>query len=430
MSAKALYARTIQLGMVCVLICQFIVLLSGCQGTAPPPEPATITLAYWESDTARIEALVREFNKQYPQITINLRPHSMGELAWDLGTEDADVREVFTAIIDSQRERGDFLALDPFIEQDRSFDLSDFYSATLETFAIDGEMWAIPYGVDSEVMFYNQDLFDQYGVPYPEIGWTWNDFVSSAHAIRDPEANVYGYACVGGPWSVRLFVHQHGGRFFEDMQNPTRATFDDPLTIEALEWYSSLYHEYDVALLPRLGGQQKQAVIKDAVLAGEVGMWSSAVSDQGGQDESWGEREWPMRWGMVTFPRATAETATDIVGDLWVNGYAISSQAQHPDAAWRLVTFLSEQMPGRHIPVRRSLVESEEYERQVGSSAAAVARDVLEYGLSYSPRRFLDTSLEAIGILERALDMIESGARPPQEVMEWAQREADARIGP
>jgi hypothetical protein len=42
--------------------------------------------------------------------------------------------------------------LDPFIEQDESFDLSDFYPATLETFTIEGKTWAIPYGVDSEAI--------------------------------------------------------------------------------------------------------------------------------------------------------------------------------------------------------------------------------------------------------------------------------------
>jgi multiple sugar transport system substrate-binding protein len=407
-----------------------VIPLSGCEGAAPPPEPVTITFAYWESDTARVEALVQQFNKQYPHITVDLRPASMGDLAWNVGAEDADVREVFVAIIDSQRERGDFLELDPFIEEDESFDLSDFYPATLEPFTIEGKTWAIPYGVDSEVMYYNQDLFDQYGVPYPEVGWTWDDFVSTAQAIRDPEAGVYGYTCLGERWSILLFVQQHGGRIFEDMQNPTRTTFDDPLTVEAVEWYGRLFHEYDVAPSSLLTGAEKQWAFREAILVGKVGMWSSAVSDQGGEDESWDGIKWPMRWGMCAFPRSTADTATGVVGDLWVHGYAISSQTQHPDAAWRLVTFLSQQIPGRHIPVRRSHAESEEYERQVGGDVAAVSRAVLEHGMPYSSRRFIDTTLEALNILGEAADLIESGAQTPREAMEWAQRKGETRIRP
>jgi multiple sugar transport system substrate-binding protein len=430
MSLDDLYARIERLGLAFMTICLLVIPLSACGEAAPPPEPVTITFAYWESDTARVEALVQEFTEQYPHVTVDLRPESMGTLAWDLGAEDADVREVFVAIIDGQRERGDFLELDPFIKQDELFDLSDFYPATLETFTIEGKTWAIPYGVDSEVMYYNQDLFDQYGVPYPELGWTWDDFVSTAQAIRDPEAGVYGYACLGGRWSILMFVCQHGGRLFEDMQNPARTTFDDPLTVEALEWYGSLFHEYDVALSPRLRGDQKQWALREAILAGKVGMWSSAFSDQGGQDESWAGVEWPMRWGIVTFPRSTADTATGIVGDLWVNGYAISSQTQHPDVAWRLVAFLSRQMPTRHVPVRRSQAESEGYERRAGSDAAAVSRAVLENGLPYYPRDFLSRTLEALGILEQAAGMIELGARTPQEAMDWAQQEAETRIEP
>ncbi|HUV88096.1 MAG TPA: extracellular solute-binding protein [Anaerolineae bacterium] len=419
-----------RLALGCALICLLTVSLSGCKGAVPTPEPATIRFAYMNSDREYIEPLVEEFSKQYPHITVELRPTTMGELAWNFGAGDADVREVFTAIIDNQRERGDFLALDPFIEQDESFDLSDFYPAALETFTIEGKLWAVPCGMDSGVIYYNQDLFDQYGVPYPQVGWTWDDFVSTALALRDPEADVFGYANREGQWGVWLFVHQLGGRIVDDMQNPTRATFDDPLTIEALEWYGDLFHDYAVAPTPQQLRPSAGSILS-AIVMGEVGMWSDWFEARGGDsDEIWDGMKWPMRWGMVTFPRATADTATDVVGDLWAHGYALSSQTLHPDAAWRLVAFLTAHASSRKIPARRSVVESEEYERQAGSEAVAVARAVLENGLPYPPREFINKTLEALGILGEAIVMVESGQRTAQEAMDWAQREADARIGP
>jgi ABC-type glycerol-3-phosphate transport system substrate-binding protein len=254
--------------------------------------------------------------------------------------------------------------------------------------------------------------------------------MGAAQAIRDPEAGVYGYTCLGGRWDILLFVHQHGGRIFEDVQNPARTTFDDPLTVEALEWYGGLFHEYDVAPSSSLSGNKKHWAFREAILAGKVGMWSAGFSGQGGLSESWEGIKWPMRWGMCAFPRSSADTATGVVGDLWGHGYAISAQAQHPEAAWRLVTFLSRQIPGRHIPVRRSLAESEEYERHVGGDAAAVSRAVLEHGMPYFSRGFIDTTLEALNILGEAADLIESGAQTPREAMEWAQRKGETRIRP
>ena len=94
------------------------------------------------------------------------------------------------------------------------------------------------------------------------------------------------------------------------------------------------------------------------------------------------------------------------------------------------MAFLTAHASSRKIPARRSVVESEEYERQAGSETVAVARAVLENGLPYPPREFINKTLEALGILGEAIVMVESGQRTAQEAMDWAQREADARIGP
>jgi ABC-type glycerol-3-phosphate transport system substrate-binding protein len=428
MPLTELRARIEHLELICAIVCLSVVFPFGCKGTLEPtPEPATITFIYRHDLRDHIEEAMVQFYKQYPHITVDLRAASDRDLAWHFDADDADVRAIFTAIVDSQRERGDFLALDPFIEADGSFDVSDFYPAALEAFTIDGRVWAIPYGVTSEVVFYNKDLFDQYGVPYPEVGWTWDDFVRSARALRDPQADIYGFAHTSDAagWFNWTFIHQHGGRVLDDIQNPTRVTFDDPLTIEAMEWYARLYHEYGVAptreqVRRELGGDVDVAFAND-----QVGMTSQDLGVQG--DSSVGKGR-SGRWGIVTVPRSTADTALDICGDFWVNGYAISSETEYPKAAWRLVAFMSRQMPPPQIPPRRSLVESGEYEQLVGGEAAAVARDVLENGLPWPTRRFLGTTRQAIGILGDATAKIISGEMTSQEAMGWAQQEAGKRI--
>jgi multiple sugar transport system substrate-binding protein len=274
---------------------------------------------------------------------------------------------------------------------------------------------------------YNKELFDQYGVPYPEVGWTWDDFVRSAHALRDPQASVYGFAHSrdAAGWFNWAFIHQHGGRVLDDMQNPTCATFDDPLTIEAMEWYARLYHEYGVAPTREQVREELGGSVDVAFENGQVGMTSRHLFTVRGNLI---DPEWPERWGIVTFPRSTADTAVDIAGDLWVLGYTISSETEHPEAAWQLVAFLSRQMAPHQIPPRRSLVESGEYERLVGGEAAAAARDVLENGLPWPTRRFLDTTNQALPLLRDATAMIVSGDMTSQEAMDWAQREARKRI--
>jgi multiple sugar transport system substrate-binding protein len=418
-SRGLLHTKIGRSGLTYAAVCLLVVPLSGCGGGAiPTPEPVTIVFAHPDLDAEYYEALVQEFSESHSYITVE--PVSSG-------TDDADV------FVDSQfapselRERDNVLSLDPFIEQDASFDLSDFYPGTVGLFTSEGEVWAIPAGVDVVVMFYNQDLFDQYGVPYPENGWTWGDFLNRALALRDPDASVFGYAPTDRIVDSLSFIYQHGGRIFDDLQNPTRPTFDDPLTIEALEWYASLIHEHNVAPTQKqlydedLGGAGSAVV---GVYLNKVGMWTGWLSERGGgrqASETW-PGEWKMRWGMVPLPR-DAQSATPT----FVEGYSISSQAQYPDACWQWISFLSERTPHRLMPARKSLAESIAYEQQVGSDVAAVARTSVESAVLLPPR--LVEFGGVWGIFWRALDAIISGRSTPEEAMINAQQEAE-RIYP
>jgi len=126
---------------------------------------------------------------------------------------------------------------------------------------------------------------------------------------------------------------------------------------------------------------------------------------------------------MVPLPRdAQSATLTSI------EGYFVSSQAQHPDACWQWISFLSEQTPYRLMPASKSLAESATYEQRVGSDVAAVAWASLESAMVPSPR--LAEFGGAWGIFWRALDAIISGRSTPEEAMISAQQEAESRMEP
>jgi multiple sugar transport system substrate-binding protein len=391
----------------------------------PTPEPVTIVFAHSGSD-AEYEALAQEFHERYPHITVEIRPRRSFQ-QFQRTSPDVDVFVSSSFNLSELREEGDVLSLDPFIEQDVSFGLSDFYPGTVEAFTSEGAVWAIPAGADMLVMFYNQDLFDQYGVPYPEVGWTWADFLDRALALRDPETSVFGYATTDRILDSLPFIYQHGGRLLDDLQNPTRATFDDPLTIEALEWYAGLIHAHNVAPTQEqlydedLGGAGSVVV---GVYLNKIGSWIGWLSERGGGrrgSDTW-PGEWKMRWGMVPLPR-DAQSATLAS----VEGYFVSSQAQHPDACWRWISFLSQQTSHRLMPARKSLAESAAYERQVGSDVAAVARASVESAMVPSPRLVEFGGVWGM-IFWRALDAIIGGSSTPEEAMTQAQQEAERII--
>jgi hypothetical protein len=135
------------------------------------------------------------------------------------------------------------------------------------------------------VLYYNRDLFDAYGVPYPESGWTWDDFLDKAKALRDPEASVFGYGVADQYIDPLPFIYQHGGRILDDMQNPTRTTFDDPLTVEAVEWYAGLILDHNVApTRNQVLGSPFNGSVQAGVYLNKVGMWIGWLSERGEEE--------------------------------------------------------------------------------------------------------------------------------------------------
>jgi multiple sugar transport system substrate-binding protein len=391
--------------------------VASCARTAPAREPATIAFAYPEDASEHYEALVLAFNERHPQITVELRPKTWEEL-YSVEAESADVFWVSQDMAANLPDPIEFMTLNSLIEQDEAFQLSAFYPGAVDVMSDEGETWAIPFGMNLVVMYYNRDLFDQYNVPYPETGWTWDDFLQRAVALRDPDARVFGYGPRLHLNDATFFIYQHGGRIVDDLENPTRTTFDDPLNIEALDWYARLVHDYDAA--PSLNQSSRaygygSYAIYEGIWKGKVGMWMGMLSERGGGE--WSLR-WTMRWGIVPLPSDVQSTTQALV-----YGLAISPQTEHPDACWEWIAWLSEQVPYGLMPARRSLAESSAYKDQVGAEVAAAARASMEHA------DIVD--MAALGQFEGALDAysdaledILQGFATPLEAMDKAQRAA------
>jgi multiple sugar transport system substrate-binding protein len=268
-----------------------------------------------------------------------------------------------------------------------------------------------------QVMYYNQDLFDQHGVDYPQAGWTWADFLEAGQTLTDPDAEIFGYV----PWDSydsASFVYQHGGKLFDDLRSPTDATFDNPLTIEALDWYAALFYEHNIAPTPdqariAFGQSDPDYTSYLAVREGQAGMWLGQLWQQG----NWEDEDSPLfSWGMAPLP-SDAQAATLSTGDFLY----IFSDAQNPEACWEWLTFVSEQMPPEWlVPMRTSQIESEAYSRLVGSEVAAVVKASANDLHVISP-----ATVERLNIFEQAVERVIYERNTPNEALEWAQLKVD-----
>ncbi|MBN1811724.1 MAG: sugar ABC transporter substrate-binding protein [Anaerolineae bacterium] len=385
---------------------------------ALPAEPVTITFDYPDAEAAYYEELIAEFNEIYPQVTIvDVEDYR------DDDDPNPDVFFVSPFGLSDLLEQEAILSVNPLIQQDGSFNMADYYPAAVELFSRDDKLWAVPAGFTMIVLYYNKDLFDQYGVPYPQPGWTWDDFVDTTQALRDPGDDVFGYGDVDQFFDPLIFIYLHGGSIVDDMQNPTRMTYDDPKTIEALEWYAALMHDDDDDVIPDrsqlydLGGS-----VITGVYLNKVAMWMDWIDVRGGTTDpaaDWAV-EWKMRWGMVPVPHGE-----QAVIPMTTNGYAISSDTAYPETCWEWISFLQDQIrvPFNMIPARRSLAESDEYRALVSSDVVDVAQASMQDAMPLPPALFDFIDFNIYGT---AIYAIGNGNITPQEALTRAQEQAEA----
>jgi multiple sugar transport system substrate-binding protein len=401
------------------------VLLVGCAILAEPtptPEPVKIMLVFPADLEDHYNELIKEFNAQHPYITVERRVVRTPEKLESLFREkEADVFFFTTdgALFQDLYDEDRVLSLTPFLQESDAIDLNDFYPDTLSPVSLEGSVWGIPSAVNMAVMYYNKDLFDQNNAPYPEAEWTWDDFVMAGSAVTDPDQDVYGF--VSFPTFAIPFIYQHGGRIFDDVEMPTRTTFDDPLTIEAVEWYASLVHDYGIMPTPE---EATKTFANDGAAPyifwrKKAGMYVGMLSDRGGL--SWGPgARWQMEWGIVPLPR---DESAFTFG--FIYGHAVSADTSHPEACYELLVFLNERMMPYMMPARRSVTESAAFEQQVGAEAASVARASIESMVVVSdiPDN-LEQGLE--GFVETLIAIL-NGEVPAEQGMVELQRQAESR---
>src|SRR5262249_41996993 len=85
---------------------------------------------------------------------------------------------------------------DPYVAKDKSVPIADVYPARLLNYKLADKLYALPIDNGSEAVYYNKELFDKAGVPYPKNDWTWDDLLDKARRLTrtdDPTRPVYGF---------------------------------------------------------------------------------------------------------------------------------------------------------------------------------------------------------------------------------------------
>lgn len=344
---------------------------TGGESNAPAASdgPTTITWAFWGSpeEAASHKAVGDAFMQAHPEIKLEYYNEPWGdyftkmETLWASGDSAAIPDVLFLWPTPKYAAQGVLENLDSYIEKS-GYNLDDYWPALLESASYDGSVYGFPRDISVEALYYNKDMFDQAGIPYPDETWTWDDLLSAAEqlTVKDASGKVerYGLGMEAGKW--QLWVGQNGGMSLDDMRNPSKCTLNDPAATEAIQFFADLLNN---------GYAMRDADLSQA--GGDAGVFSSGqaamIIQNSSRVSAFNAAGLNYDVAVVPIPEGGQRSAS-AGGAAWV----MSAASDNKDAAWTFLSWLQSTDGGQKLytesgeifPALRSVAESDAFLNQ------------------------------------------------------------------
>jgi len=320
-------------------------------------------------------------------------------------------------------ENDTLVDLTPLVKADH-LDLSVYYSNVLGLAQRGAHLYALPADFTPMVLYYNRRLFDAAGVPYPQEGWTWEEFREDCkrltlwpHGASHPTQ--YGFQLQNGMPGWIMWIWQNGGDVLTPDGKRAAGALDSPATAEAVAFFTDLVKVDHVA--PSLSETQAQGA--DPFQAGLTAMQISGHWNLVGLKAS--ERIRIEDVGVVGLPRHKERCTV-----IYEAGYAITKDCKHPREAWEYVKFMSGpfvQQKKTELGIGISAMRSVAEARRHSSPPEPVFLDNVAYGrIPWGARVENYAQVEDLG--KEMLDDILIGNVPVERALQATARRIDARL--
>lgn len=384
--------------------------------------------------TKIVDGLVADFEKANPDIDVNAiyagnyNDARIKALAAAKSGDPAQLSVMFSIDIYELIEQDAIVAFDDLVktQEDRAW-LDSFFPALMENGQTAGKTWGIPFQRSTIVMYYNKDAFRDAGLDPENPPATWTELVSMGKKLTKTEGGQVEQWGVMIPstgypyWMFGALAMQNGQVLMNGDGNKTY--FDDPATVEALEFWVALGDEHGV--MP--SGTIEWGTLRQNFLEGKTAiMWHStgnltAVKNNAAFD-----------FGVAMLPASKRRGTPTGGGNFYIFKRSTDEEKQ---AALKLVKFLTQPERTAEWSIQTGYIGTrpDAYETQalkdyvVEFPPAAVARDQLEFATA-------ELSTYQTGrvrkLLDDAIQAALTGSKTPEEALSDAQAEAERLLRP
>lgn len=335
-----------------IALCSLPVFAGGSKESA---SGGPVTLRWMQTAATQPEIeqwreLAADVTKKYPNIIVNLETTDWNNYWTKLPAEIASGNTADILYMQNLRTKGfvtqGCVPLDSYIKEDKQLDFPDYISGIVDGMSVDGKVYGLPYDVGPYVIFYNKELFDKYGVPYPDDKTDIAGLLDRARKLtRDGN---FGFAASIHWDRLVPFIWGAGGSFYSDNG---KYNVTDPKVQRGIKFYTDLLTAEKVAAPINDTGNQYQD--REIFYSGKAGMYVDGP------------------WNITNirkFAKFKFDVAPMMIGlegkrvtPTMGSGFTVSKFSKHPKEAYQAITVLTSKESleklaawGRALPARKS----------------------------------------------------------------------------
>jgi ABC-type glycerol-3-phosphate transport system substrate-binding protein len=393
-----------------------LALAAGCSGR---PDVLTFSGSVLGAEGQIVRQQIARFSANHAGLTVQIRStpdaadarHQLYVEWLNAWAADPDVLQLDVIWTPEFAAAGWILPLDRFAPDTR-----DFFPAPLAADRWRGRLFAVPWFVDTGMLYWRTDLV-------PSAPQTFDELVADARRATRASGVPYGLVWQGARYEglVTVFLEHlvgFGGRIMDD---DGRIVVDSPAAVRALTF---MHDCITSGVVPRAVLTWQEEQTRFAFEDGRAVFlrnwpYAAALFDQPGESAVAG------RFGVAPMPHDGGPSAAALGGAQ----LAINARSRQPEAAWQLVRFLTapEQMLERarvagQFPARRSLYDDPRLAAALPVPPAEVRR-IIDHAV---PRPVTPVYTELSGILQIHLHRALTDQETPADALARAAREMRA----
>lgn len=288
-------------------------------------------------------SIIEDFNRENPDIEVQF--HSIPDNGSDkliqldilaMGGGEIDVMPGSDGEQMVRMKNGIYAPLDEFIEKD-GIDMEANFGDILSYAQYDGVTYGYPFRSTVEGIWYNKDMFDKAGIPYPDGSWTWDEYKEIAAKLTKGEGNdkVYGTYThtFNGQWAP--VGNEKEGWYDEvGMANINSEAFKTQLE-RRLE-LDNLGYQLSYSQIQSTKATQAAYFLGGKCAMVQAGSWIvQNIKDQENYPHD-------FRIGVAPLPRFDETIEKDNYFSVAASILAVSANSQHKEEAWRFIRYMVE----------------------------------------------------------------------------------------